>query len=72
MHILPIIVPNVDEFPGHIACSSASKSEIVLPVFNNKKEVIMVLDIDSDELNSFDKTDEKFLLQITKLIPAFS
>ena len=70
--VLPIIVPNVDEFPGHIACSSASKSEIVLPVFNNKKEVIMVLDIDSDELNSFDKTDEKFLLQITKLIPAFS
>lgn len=69
---LPIIVPNVDEFQGHIACSSASRSEIVLPIFNNKKEVIMVLDIDSEELNFFDKTDEKFLLQLTKLIQTFS
>lgn len=67
-----IIVPNVDEFPGHIACSSASKSEIVLPVFNKKNEIIMVLDIDSEELNTFDETDEKHLLQITKLITSFS
>ncbi|MBI2280360.1 MAG: GAF domain-containing protein [Bacteroidetes bacterium] len=67
-----IIVPNVDEFPGHIACSSASKSEIVLPVFNKKNEIIMVLDIDSEELNTFDETDEKHLLQITKLIMSFS
>ncbi|MES2794730.1 MAG: GAF domain-containing protein, partial [Bacteroidota bacterium] len=43
-----IIVPNVDEFPGHIACSSASKSEIVLPAINQKGEVFLVLDIDSD------------------------
>ena len=67
-----IVVPNVDEFPGHIACSSASKSEIVVPVFNSKNEVIMVLDIDSEELNMFDKTDEKYLLQLTKLITSFS
>lgn len=66
-----IIVPNVDEFSGHIACSSASKSEIVLPVFNQKNEVIMVLDIDSEELNTFDETDEKHLLQFTKLISSF-
>lgn len=68
----PIIVPNVDEFPGHIACSSASKSEIVLPIFNTKNEVIMVLDIDSEELNTFDTTDEKYLLQLTKLVTSFS
>ncbi|MGE0562023.1 MAG: GAF domain-containing protein [Flavobacteriales bacterium] len=67
-----IIVPNVDEFPGHIACSSASKSEIVLPIFNNKNEVIMVLDIDSEELNTFDSIDEKYLLQLTKLVTSFS
>lgn len=67
-----IIVPNVDEFPGHIACSSASKSEIVLPIFNNKNEVIMVLDIDSEELNTFDIIDEKYLLQLTQLISTFS
>lgn len=67
-----IIVPNVDEFSGHIACSSASKSEIVLPVFNLKSEVIMVLDIDSEKLNTFDKIDEKYLLQLTELITSFS
>lgn len=67
-----IIVPNVDEFSGHIACSSASKSEIVLPVFNKKNEVIMVLDIDSEKLNTFDKIDEKYLIQLTKLITSFS
>jgi L-methionine (R)-S-oxide reductase len=67
-----IIVPNVDEFPGHIACSSDSKSEIVVPVFNSKNEIIMVLDIDSEELNMFDKTDEKHLLQLSKLITSFS
>jgi len=67
-----IIVPNVDEFPGHIACSSASKSEIVLPIFNNKNEVIMVLDIDSEELNTFDGIDEIYLLQLTQLISTVS
>lgn len=67
-----IIVPNVDEFPGHIACSSSSKSEIVLPVFDNNNQVIMVLDIDSEELNTFDAVDEKHLLQLAKLISSFS
>lgn len=56
-----IIVPNVDLFPGHIACSSASKSEIVIPIFDAQGEVAMVLDVDSDQLNSFDETDKKFL-----------
>ena len=55
-----IIVPDVDVFPGHIACSSASKSEIVVPVFLNN-EVSMVLDVDSAQLNSFDETDQQFL-----------
>ncbi|MFG1491539.1 GAF domain-containing protein, partial [Oceanospirillum sp. HFRX-1_2] len=52
-----LIVPNVDEFPGHIACSSASKSEIVLPIFK-RGQVAWVLDIDSDQLNDFDETDQ--------------
>jgi len=63
-----LIVPNVDEFPGHIACSSASKSEIVLPVWKNRK-IIGVLDVDSDKLSSFDETDAKYLQQILDLIP---
>lgn len=62
-----IIVPNVDEFPGHIACSSDSKSEIVLPAYKNDK-VFLVLDVDSDKLNDFDKTDERYLNQIIRLI----
>lgn len=62
-----ILVENVDEFPGHIACNSASKSEIVLPAFKNKK-VFLVLDIDSDQLADFDKVDKKHLEQIIKLI----
>ncbi len=63
-----IIVPNVEQFPGHIACSSLSKSEIVIPIFDSTNRVIGVLDVDSDELNSFNKTDEKFLKQIIELI----
>lgn len=63
-----IIVDDVDAFPGHIACSSLSKSEIVLPIYNSKKEIIGVLDIDSDEYKSFDKTDELFLNQIIALL----
>ena len=51
-----VIVPNVDEFPGHIACSSASKSEIVVPIFNGS-EVFGVLDVDSDRLDDFSDTD---------------
>lgn len=55
-----IIVPNVDEFPGHIACSSLSKSEIVIPILKYNK-VVAILDIDSDILNDFDETDQKYL-----------
>lgn len=62
-----IIVPNVDEFPGHIACSSDSKSEIVLPALKNN-EVVLVLDVDSDTLNDFDKTDELYLTQVMAII----
>jgi L-methionine (R)-S-oxide reductase len=62
-----IIVPNVDEFPGHIACSSASRSEIVLPAFKSG-EVFLVLDVDSDKLNDFDTVDENALSQIMRLI----
>lgn len=58
-----LIVPNVDEFPGHIACSSLSKSEIVIPLFKNN-EVYGVLDVDSSELNTFDEIDEKYLKEI--------
>lgn len=58
-----LVVPNVDEFPGHIACSSASKSEIVVPIVSNGI-VIGVLDVDSDQLNDFDETDEKYLTEL--------
>lgn len=63
-----LIVPNVDDFPGHIACSAFSKSEIVLPLFNQNKEVLGVLDVDSEELNTFDAIDEQYLTQIIALL----
>jgi L-methionine (R)-S-oxide reductase len=63
----PLIVSDVEKFPGHIACSSLSKSEIVVPVIRNN-EVIAVLDADSDELNHFDKIDQNYLQQIVELI----
>ena len=63
-----IIVDDVDQFPGHIACSSLSKSEIVLPVYNKAKEIVGVLDVDSDDYRSFDTTDEKHLLEILELL----
>ena len=63
-----IIVDDVDLFPGHIACSSLSKSEIVLPFYNSDKEIVGVLDIDSDTYATFDKTDEKYLRLILNLI----
>ncbi len=63
-----VIVDNVDEFPGHIACSSASKSEIVVPIFNAKNEIEIILDIDSDQLSSFDTTDQVYLEKLAKLI----
>lgn len=62
-----VIVPDVHKFPGHIACSSASNSEIVVPVFQGKK-VIAVLDIDSTEFNTFDQTDKEWLEKIVTLI----
>jgi L-methionine (R)-S-oxide reductase len=58
-----ILVPNVDEFPGHIACSSQSKSEIVVPILKNN-DVIGVLDVDSDKLNDFDEIDQKYLEEL--------
>jgi len=62
-----IIVRNVDEFPGHIACSAESKSEIVIPVFKNGK-VAGVLDVDSDKFAAFDKVDETYLKEVVQLI----
>ncbi len=62
-----IIVPDVEAFPGHIACSSLSKSEIVVPVIRNDK-VTAVLDVDSDQLNEFDETDQKYLEEIVRHI----
>ena len=62
------LVPDVEQFPGHIACSSLSKSEIVLPVRNTLGEIIAVLDIDSEMLNQFDEIDARYLTQIIKLI----
>lgn len=58
------VVPDVDKFPGHIACSSASRSEIVVPIYNKEKEVVGVLDIDSDRLAEFDETDREWLERI--------
>ena len=62
------VVPNVELFPGHIACSSASKSEIVVPVFNSDGEVTAVLDIDSEHLATFDDTDRKWLEKIVGVL----
>lgn len=61
------VVPDVDKFPGHIACSSASRSEIVVPIFHEGK-VIAVLDIDSERLNTFDETDRQNLEKIVKML----
>lgn len=63
-----VIVPNVDEFPGHIACASASKSEIVLPIFDGQGSVFGVLDVDSDRLNDFSETDAAGLRKIVEVI----
>lgn len=62
-----LIVPDVEKFPGHIACSSLSKSEIVVPIISNG-EVIGVLDVDSSDYNSFDETDQRFLESIVTLL----
>ena len=65
-----VIVPDVEQFPGHIACSSQSRSEIVVPVFSHEdnKKVIAVLDIDSEHLSTFDETDRKYLEEICGLL----
>jgi GAF domain-containing protein len=65
-----MMVPDVNEFPGHIACSSDSKSEIVLPAFK-KGEVVLVLDVDSDALNDFDKIDELYLGKVISIVEGF-
>ena len=62
-----LIVPDVEKFPGHIACSSLSRSEIVVPIIRNNK-VIAVLDVDSKEPAHFDETDKKYLEEIVDLI----
>ena len=62
-----IVVPDVEEFPGHIACSSESRSEIVVPVWRDDK-VIAVLDIDSEQLGTFDETDKVWLEKIVSLL----
>jgi len=62
-----LIVPDVEKFPGHIACSSLSKAEIVVPVIKND-EVVAVLDIDSEKYDLFDKTDQHYLEKIIKMI----
>jgi L-methionine (R)-S-oxide reductase len=62
-----IIVPDVDAFPGHIACSRFSRSEIVVPIMNGN-EVVAVLDIDSEQLAAFDETDAYYLEKIAELI----
>lgn len=65
-----VLVPDVEEFPGHIACSSLSRSEIVVPIFDDTKRVIGVLDIDSRETNAFDATDKKYLEEACAVISA--
>ena len=64
-----VIVPDVEEFPGHIACSSLSRSEIVVPVFDTNGNVTAVLDIDSRELNTFDEVDQCWLERIVSELP---
>lgn len=59
-----ILVPDVNKFPGHIACDSQSKSEIVVPVFDKNKNLIAVFDVDSTELNSFNEIDKRYLEEI--------
>ena len=62
-----ILVPDVEKFPGHIACSSASKSEIVLPAFK-ENEVALVLDVDSDSLDDFDSIDQRALEELMRIV----
>lgn len=66
-----IIVPDVNEFPGHIACSSDSVSEIVLPARNAAGDVVLILDVDSNRANDFDEVDEQYLSEVIALIERF-
>ena len=66
-----VIVPDVEVFPGHIACSSASKSEIVLPAFDKNGDIFLVLDVDSDVLNDFSADDAEGLEQIMRIVERF-
>jgi L-methionine (R)-S-oxide reductase len=63
-----VIVPDVEAFPGHIACSSASKSEIVLPAFDVNGDVFLVLDVDSDQLDDFSNVDAEALEKVMRLV----
>jgi len=63
-----IVVPDVDKFEGHIACSSDSRSEIVVPIFTKSKDVFGVLDVDSDTINTFDNVDQHYLEILTTWI----
>lgn len=63
-----LVVPDVEQFPGHIACSSLSRSEIVVPLLSSTGEVLAVLDIDSKELATFDNTDRQYLEEICRII----
>jgi len=64
----PVVVDDVEKFPGHIACDSRSKSEIVIPLKDNRNNIIGVMDVDSAALNSFDEVDSKWLQKITELV----
>jgi L-methionine (R)-S-oxide reductase len=63
-----MLIPDVDQFPGHISCNSDSKSEIVIPVTDENGNVILVIDVDSNKLNDFDHTDQRYLEEIAGLI----
>lgn len=63
-----MVVPEVHNFPGHIACDSRSQSEVVVPVRNKQGELLAVLDVDSDKLNSFDEVDAEWLEKIVELV----
>lgn len=62
-----LLVPDVERFPGHIACNAASKSEVVVPVFQDS-EVVMVLDVDSDQLDDFDSVDQEYLEKMMRIL----